>query len=167
MKHLTIIFILLVAAPYARAGDPMPVQAEVYFSPNGGCTEAIVREIGAAKKTIYVMAYSFTSAPIAGALREAHKRGVVVFVMLDKTRSTERYSVAASLAAAGIPIVIARTHQHNKSLIIDGTTTITGSFNFTAVAEERNAENILVLRSTALAARYLAEWEKHRARAEK
>ena len=42
--------------------------AQIYFSPNGGCTEAIVNEISHAKSEIYVQAYSFTSAPIAKAL---------------------------------------------------------------------------------------------------
>ena len=44
----------------------------VYFSPTGGCTEAAVKEINAAKKMILVQAYSFTSAPIAKALVDAH-----------------------------------------------------------------------------------------------
>jgi phosphatidylserine/phosphatidylglycerophosphate/cardiolipin synthase-like enzyme len=35
---------------------------------------------------------------------------------------------------------------HNKIIIIDNTTVITGSFNFTKAAEERNAENLLVLK---------------------
>jgi phosphatidylserine/phosphatidylglycerophosphate/cardiolipin synthase-like enzyme len=46
----------------------------VYFSPNGGCTDAIVKEIGNAKSEILVQAYSFTSTPIAKSLLEAHKR---------------------------------------------------------------------------------------------
>ncbi|HEX9920603.1 MAG TPA: phospholipase D family protein, partial [Candidatus Methylomirabilis sp.] len=35
--------------------------AEVYFSPHGGCTEAIVKEIGRAQSEILVQAYSFSS----------------------------------------------------------------------------------------------------------
>ena len=35
---------------------------------------------------------------------------------------------------------------HNKIMLIDGDTIITGSFNFTKAAEESNAENLLVLR---------------------
>lgn len=55
-----------------------PIQ--VYFSPKGGCTEAVVKELDAAKETVLVQAYSFTSAPIANALLAAHKRGVKVEV---------------------------------------------------------------------------------------
>ena len=37
----------------------------VFFSPKGGCTEAVVENVGKAKFTVLVQAYSFTSAPIA------------------------------------------------------------------------------------------------------
>jgi phosphatidylserine/phosphatidylglycerophosphate/cardiolipin synthase-like enzyme len=68
-------------------GDVPPVQ--VYFSPNGGCSDAIIKQIGEAKSTIWVQAYSFTSTPIAQALLEAHKRGVKVEVILDKSQQLE------------------------------------------------------------------------------
>jgi hypothetical protein len=38
---------------------------KVYFSPNGGATQAIIKEISDAKSEILVQAYSFTSSPIA------------------------------------------------------------------------------------------------------
>ena len=59
---------------------------QVYFSPKGGCTEAVVRELGKAKTNVLVQAYSFTSAPIAKALVDAHKRGVIVQVILEKSQ---------------------------------------------------------------------------------
>ena len=59
--------------------------SQVYFSPHGGCTEAIVNALSHAKTEVLVQAYSFTSAPIAKALVEAHKRGVHVEVVLDKS----------------------------------------------------------------------------------
>ena len=62
---------------------PSHAPISVYFSPNGGCTQAIIDEINSAKSEILVQAYSFTSAPIAKALVEAHKRGIKVLVILD------------------------------------------------------------------------------------
>src|ERR1700712_2987428 len=59
---------------------------KAYFSPQGGCTEAIVAELGAATASIDVQAYSFTSAPIAQALVDARKRGVKIRVVLDKSQ---------------------------------------------------------------------------------
>jgi phosphatidylserine/phosphatidylglycerophosphate/cardiolipin synthase-like enzyme len=50
-----------------------------------------------------VQAYSFTSAPTAKALVEAHKRGVRVDVILDQSNRTDEYSAADFLANSGRP----------------------------------------------------------------
>jgi phosphatidylserine/phosphatidylglycerophosphate/cardiolipin synthase-like enzyme len=148
----------------SAAGPFQPSSVEIYFSPKGGATEACVSAIGAARKTIYIQAYSFTSAPIAKALVEAANRRVGVQVILDKSQRTEKYSSADFIAHAGIPTFIDAKHAiaHNKIMIIDGEVVITGSFNFTKAAEENNAENLLVIRDAKMAARYLANWQLHR-----
>jgi phosphatidylserine/phosphatidylglycerophosphate/cardiolipin synthase-like enzyme len=135
----------------------------VYFSPHGGCTEAVVQALDSADSEVLVQAYSFTSAPIAKALVEAHKRGVKVEVILDKSQRTERYSSADFLAHAGIPTYIDAAHAiaHNKVMVIDRDTVVTGSFNFTKAAETRNAENLLVIRSAELADKYRQNWNRH------
>jgi phosphatidylserine/phosphatidylglycerophosphate/cardiolipin synthase-like enzyme len=46
-------------------------------------------------------------------------------------------------------------------MIIDRETVITGSFNFTKAAEEKNAENLLVIKSKELAGIYIDNWKKH------
>lgn len=140
----------------------------MYFSPDGGCTNAIINEIDGAKTDIYVQAYSFTSTPIAKALLSAFKRGVKVEAILDKSQRTAKYSSATFLANVRIPTFIDDKHAiaHNKIMIIDGTTVVTGSFNFTKAAEERNAENILIIRSKELAKLYMDNWRKHREHSE-
>jgi len=140
----------------------------VYFSPEGGCTEAIVGALEEAQKSVLVQAYSFTSYPIAGALVEAQKRGVEVQVILDKSNETERYSAADFLLHAEVPTYIDAAHAiaHNKVMILDGETVITGSFNFTKAAESRNAENLLMLHDAALAKRYADNWQAHREHSE-
>ena len=47
-------------------------------------------------------------------------------------------------------------------MVIDKATVITGSFNFTMAAEEKNAENLLIIRSKELASYYIDNWLKHR-----
>ncbi len=138
-------------------------QCSVYFSPKGGCTDAICDALGGARKTILVQAYSFTSTPLAKSLLDAKKRGVDVRVILDKSQTSERYSAADFLANSGIPTKIDRAHAiaHNKVMIIDGETVITGSFNFTKAAEQHNAENLLIIRDAKLAASYTANWKAH------
>jgi phosphatidylserine/phosphatidylglycerophosphate/cardiolipin synthase-like enzyme len=138
--------------------------AQIYFSPKGGCTEAIVNEISHAKSEIYVQAYSFTSVSIAKALVDAHKRGIKVEAILDKSQKKERYTSATFLANSGIPTYIDSKHAiaHNKIMVIDKETVITGSFNFTKVAEEKNAENLLILKNKEMASQYLMNWSKHK-----
>ena len=144
-------------------------QVQVFFSPRGGCTEAVVSTISQARSEILVQAYSFTSAPIAKALVDAHKRGVHVQIILDRSQRKEKYSSADFTAHAGIPTYIDAAHSiaHNKVMIIDKSVVITGSFNFTKAAEGNNAENLLVLRSKELARGYIENWERHKEHSER
>lgn len=165
-------FLTLVAlagpALAADNGPFNPARVEVYYSPSGGCTEACVAVLDGAKKTIYVQAYSFTSAPIAQALVDAKKRGVAIQVILDKSQRSEKYTEADFISRAGIPTFIDAKHAiaHNKVMIVDGSIVITGSFNFTKAAESNNAENMLVIHGKPLAARYFENWEEHLAHSE-
>ena len=136
---------------------------QVFFSPKGGCTEAVVNNLNTATNTVLVQAYSFTSAPNAKALVSAQKRGVKVRVILDKSQRTEHYSEADFLLHAGIPTWIDDKHAiaHNKIMIIDGSTVLTGSFNFTKAAEVNNAENLLVIQDINLAYTYTTNWQAH------
>lgn len=167
---LTLAIHVLVFTSFALAA-PIPAMGttEVYFSPKGGATEAVVAEIGKAQKEILVQAYSFTSTPIAKALLEAHKRGVKVEAVLDKSQQPERYTSATFLNNAGVPVLIDDKHAiaHNKIMIIDRSVVITGSFNFTKAAEEKNAENLLVIRGNKrLVDAYLENYERHKQHAE-
>lgn len=163
MKKL-LIAILLIVSVFTSAAFSDDLKMSVYFSPNGGCTEAIIEQINSAQTEIMVQAYSFTSAPIAKSLVGAHKRGVRVQAILDKSQKKERYTSATFLANAGIPTYIDSAHAiaHNKIMIIDRKIVITGSFNFTKAAEERNAENLLIIRSKELARLYLKNWNDHK-----
>jgi phosphatidylserine/phosphatidylglycerophosphate/cardiolipin synthase-like enzyme len=150
--------------PVSRAVPEEPAW-QVYFSPNHGATKAVVDALDAAKTTVLVQAYSFTSALIAKALVEAHDRGVDVQVILDRKETGSKYSSADFVAHAGITTLIDGRHAiaHNKVMIIDGQAVITGSFNFTTAAERQNAENLLVIHDRALAARYTENWRSHAA----
>jgi phosphatidylserine/phosphatidylglycerophosphate/cardiolipin synthase-like enzyme len=157
--------VLLLLAVGCERSDPT---VEIHFSPRGGCTDAIVAELDAARETVLVQAYSFTSAPIAKALVEARDRGVEVRVILDESQKSEKYTSATFLANNGIPVLIDSRHaiSHNKVMVVDGRTVITGSFNFTKAAEESNAENLVVIRDGPIAGRYAANWREHAAHSE-
>jgi phosphatidylserine/phosphatidylglycerophosphate/cardiolipin synthase-like enzyme len=120
----------------------------VHFSPKGGCTEAVVAEISKARSEILVLAYSFSSKPIADALTEAKKRGVHVEIILDKSNEVETYSDLHLFMEQGLAPIVDAHHAiaHNKVMVIDKRTLITGSFNFTHQAEAENGENLLVIK---------------------
>lgn len=168
VKWLGIILVLLTAS-FREA--PRPVSQDgitVYFSPHGGCTEAVVERINGARKSIDVQAYSFTSTAIARALAEAEARGVKVRAVLDRKATGEHYSGGRYLADHGIAVWLDGAHPiaHNKVIILDGATVITGSFNFTRQAEW-NAENLVVIEGRGkIAEAYEGEFERHRGHSE-
>ena len=163
MKMTFLFCATLVLAAGCTPPSSVPQSVQVYFSPHGGATEAVVNALEHATNSILVQAYSFTSEPIAKALVEAHRRGVNAQVILDGSQRTEKYSEADFLRHSEIPTLIDAQHAiaHNKIIIIDDYLILSGSFNFTKAAEERNAENLLVINDPSLAKRYLDNWHAH------
>ncbi len=91
-------------------------------------------------------------------------------MILDKSQRTERYTGATFLANEGVPVFIDADHRiaHNKVMMIDAQTVITGSFNFIKAAERGNAENVLlILHAPELAQRYGDNWNEHLAHSRK
>lgn len=161
MKKIIIAALLLLASIPARAFDM--TDCTVHFSPRGGVTDALVQYIGTAQKSIRVLAYNFTSRPVADALIEAHKRGVDVEVILDRSVPTERNSALPRLLSAGIPTWIDKAHRiaHNKVIIVDEEWIETGSFNYSPNAENFNGENALICKSTEGSQHYFLDWGFH------
>lgn len=174
MRRFAPALFLLVIAPAALASEPGVVTvpqvgpATVCFTsgrgsaPGGDCAALVASEIARARATLLVQAYNFTEPRIIDAIIAAQRRGVAVTVLLDKSAPRERGEGADAVAAAGIPVLIDRRPAiaHNKVMVIDGATVITGSFNFTRSAQCCNAENLLVLHSPALAAAYAGNFAR-------
>ena len=138
---------------------------QVCFTPGQNCTAEITEVIDAAKKSIFVQAYSFTSMPIAEHFIAAKNRGIAVNVILDKSQKSQRYSASHLLVDQHIPCWIdyKPAIAHNKIMIIDEKEVITGSFNFTKAAQSRNAENLLIIRDPSLAKLYMQNWRRRKA----
>lgn len=132
------------------------------FTPNNDCTTLIVSEIVKAKKSINIQAFVFTSIPIKLALASAKVHGIDVKMILDKTQENNS---AFYFMTHGVPVWIDYKPRiaHNKVIIIDNDTVITGSFNFTTSAQIRNAENVLVIHDKTLAGLYLDNWKARQA----
>jgi len=171
MKRVILLFCLLLPWSPAHAYDLTlhDVPVSIYFSPNGGAQDAIINAIGQARESVWVQAYSFTNVKIAKALVQAFRRGVKVEAVLDQTQRDDAYKGAEIIKDSGIPTYFDSMHSvaHNKIILIDGTTVITGSFNFTNTAEKKNAENVLIIKDKALTQRYMENWVLHRGHSEK
>jgi phosphatidylserine/phosphatidylglycerophosphate/cardiolipin synthase-like enzyme len=144
----------------------MILDIKVFYSPKGGCQDAIVNELKKARREILVMAYSFTADPITLGLVDAKKRGVTVDILLDHSNEKESYSDLHIFMEHGLDPRIDADHAiaHNKIIIIDKRIVITGSFNFTNQAEHENAENLLIIKGHAeLPALYRDNFFKHKA----
>lgn len=159
-----IIYCFLMAFPITSFSDSF-IHAEIdyklCFTPPQNCTGLIVDTINHANKSIFVQAYSFTSAPIMQALSAANKRGVEVKVLLDKSQTAKKkYSASTYLRHHNIPVWIDDQPDiaHNKVMIIDENIVITGSFNFTNAAQYKNAENVIVIKNDVIAKTYLDNW---------
>ncbi|MCX5888235.1 MAG: phospholipase D family protein [Deltaproteobacteria bacterium] len=134
------------------------------FSPGGRCAQKLVMELNAAKKSVFVMAYSFTHPEIGAALARCKKAGLDVRVIVNEKNRNERSSVVPLLQAAGIPVTFDRDFQimHNKVMIIDDQLVVQGSFNFTKSADLRNGENLNFIQAEpAVVDKYKADFFHH------
>jgi phosphatidylserine/phosphatidylglycerophosphate/cardiolipin synthase-like enzyme len=163
---------LLQAAP---SGDIE--SAKIAFSRSNDCQAVILQEIEAVTqstqpgRSIDLLMYSFTDRDIASAVIAAAKAGVSVSVIMDASEAGERGSVYPILSSAlGNAVIL--THglpyregsgfgiMHEKMAILNGTTVIIGSYNWTVAAHRENWENLMVITSPGLAAVCQAEFAK-------
>lgn len=144
-------------AAHASASPFYPTEAAVFFSPNGGAENAIVQSIDSAKVRIRMQAFLFSNKEITQALIRAHQRGVKVDVIIDKKMPKKKPNTTEDLLKTGVPTFFDTAHRtaHDKIIIVDDNIVLTGSFNFVKVAETKNGENLLILKSKPLAEEYV------------
>mgnify|MGYP003332826027 CR=1 FL=1 len=160
MKKLILVFFILLSKPLLAS------ELITCFTPGENCTDLIVKQINQAKTSVYVQAYGFTSKPIIDAIAKGKSRGIEIKMILDKTNETKQGDGARYLISKDIKILIDSkvAIAHNKVMIIDEKNVITGSFNFTRSAQDRNAENVLIiLDDPIIAKKYIANWERRAA----
>lgn len=163
VAHFSLYVLVCFCALSSFALSSFAQDVEVAFSPYADSLQLVLSSVNSAKKSIEVAAYSFTSKPISVALLTAYRRGVDVKIVADKKSNSRHYSAISFLANQGVPTRLNGKYAilHDKFMVIDHQTVETGSFNFTAAAVNRNAENVLVLQHAPnLAAQYTREWER-------
>jgi phosphatidylserine/phosphatidylglycerophosphate/cardiolipin synthase-like enzyme len=141
--------------------DDTPV--EIYFSPDDGVAKRIVELINGAQESIYFMAFSFTSNDIGAAVMDRAQAGITVAgVMDDGQVASNQGTEYDPFKQAGLDVRKDGNEglMHHKVIIIDRKIVITGSYNFTASAEQSNDENVVIIFSPAVAAQYLEEFQR-------
>lgn len=164
MKRWFCILFLLALNVQAKTTVDAPI-VNVMFAPQDNVQGEIARQLRLAKQLVLVQAYLLTDNKISDALIAAHKRGVRVQVLMDAERErTSSGSDARRLSDAGILVRLETQYEnaHNKIILIDKKTLITGSYNFTYTAQHKNAENVLFIQNAPqLLRRYTDNWEAH------
>jgi phospholipase D len=154
------VLLLRVVSGCASRGEPKIVK--VCFTPGEDCLALIKKVIAKAEDEILVQAYVFTSRPIATALVNTYRRGVVVKVLVDKSQLRQKGSQLKKLLKVGIAVWVDDVAgiAHNKVMILDENYVVTGSYNWTAAAEYNNAENIVVINHKVTNRSYRDNWER-------
>jgi phosphatidylserine/phosphatidylglycerophosphate/cardiolipin synthase-like enzyme len=135
---------------------------------------ALAEFVGTAERTLEIAIYDFHLPPelheiVAGALVEAHERGVAVRLAynVDHPRNIPEPppprtdpSAIEALPFPTAPIPGVPDLMHHKYVVRDGAAVVTGSTNWTADSWTREENVLLTLPSATLAQRYLADFEQ-------
>ncbi len=128
-------------------------EIEVYFSPKDNTSNRIIELIKSAKTYIYIPTFLITHNKIAQELIIAKQRGVDVRIIIDANSTSTRNTKHAILRKSG---VLLKTENyagklHSKTMIIDDKYLISGSMNFSNSGENKNDENLLVIKDNKIA----------------
>lgn len=125
---------------------------------DGDCETLIANQVQSARRELLVAIYIMTRDRIGNVILTAHQRGVKVRVKYDigQAKNESMQKIIKSFEERGIecvPITLSRAgaSMHNKFIVIDGLRVITGSYNFTAMANSYNYENCLLIESPQVA----------------
>ena len=145
-NKLTIITFTIIILTLTLCLSPF-AKTEVYFSLYDNPQKEIIKNINQAEAFINIAMYIFTDREVAFPLVKAHERGVKIRVYLDKQQVDYKYSQSRFLVQKGLKVRISSNNyiMHHKFAIIDNRLLLTGSYNWTFSANNRNDENLLII----------------------
>ena len=135
------------------------------FTRTNSVAEIIENLIVSTKTSIDGALYRFNSQRLARALVDAHHRGVEIRLVTDRCKYEKSQATRDLLLKCAFPFRLtygrdgANSKMHHKFALLDHRLVITGSYNWTFASEERNHENILLLRQPRLIEIYRQEFE--------
>ena len=144
---INFIIILIVSLLFTSSLNAL-AETNIYFSLYNNPELIIINNIDNAKEFINIAMYTFTDREIAQAIIRAKDRGVNIRIYLDRSQVNAKYSKSRYFINNGIKGIRISSNNyimHNKFAVIDNKIVITGSYNWTASAGERNDENLLVI----------------------
>ena len=137
--------------------DRKPVRNDAYFN---GIADKIIKDLDKARVSIHVCMAWFTNQSIADKLVEKYKQGIDVKVVFYDDHTNSKFGVNID----GIPFKAVRGSRgglmHNKYCVIDNQIVITGSYNWSENAENKNDENAAVMYDFDRASDYSVEFRK-------
>ncbi len=123
----------------------------------------IIQHINNSKNSIKVLAFALTNSSISDSLIAASNRGVQVSVVFDKEQNNyQKYSKYDNLVSNGISAVLNNNAKkmHNKVMIFDDNIVLSGSYNFTNQANDKNDENVVLIKNKTIVKKYKDEFKK-------
>jgi phosphatidylserine/phosphatidylglycerophosphate/cardiolipin synthase-like enzyme len=138
-------------------------QVETLFSPDDGVEQYLYALLESAQESIYFMAFSFTSDPLGELIRAKSAAGLTVVGVMDEEQVKSNIGTEYDpFKHAGLDVYVDGNEgqMHHKTMIIDEEVVITGSYNFTRSAEERNDENLIAVYNEQIAGFFLKEFQR-------
>ena len=140
------------------------IEVENYLGPEKEISLIISRRVARAEEEILFMAFSFTDEQIGESLLGRADSGVIVRGVFENVGSDTPFSYYSPLEQARLPNVAVLKDgnpqiMHHKVFIVDRTTVIFGSFNFSDNANRRNDENIVIVHDPEFASFFVEEFE--------
>lgn len=135
---------------------------ETIFEPEGDGRTRILELLGGAQESIHFMAFSFTDNALAEMLVQQSRAGLAVQGVVEARNIGDSGADYDSLEQAGVDVLLDGNPyvMHHKVFIVDKEVVVTGSYNFTRSAAERNDENLLIIHSPEVAERYFEEFQR-------
>ncbi|XP_052053210.1 mitochondrial cardiolipin hydrolase [Apodemus sylvaticus] len=122
----------------------------------------LLRALLAARSSLELCLFAFSSPQLGRAVQLLHQRGVRVRVITDCDYMALNGSQIGLLRKAGIQVRHDQDlgYMHHKFAIVDKKVLITGSLNWTTQAIQNNRENVLIMEDTEYVRLFLEEFER-------
>jgi phosphatidylserine/phosphatidylglycerophosphate/cardiolipin synthase-like enzyme len=136
---------------------------DTFFSPDDGILAALVPVLESAQRSIYFLAYSFTSNQLGDILRQKAEAGLTISGVVDDEQVRSNQGTEFDpFRQAGLDVRLDGVDglMHHKVFIVDNWIVALGSYNFSANAEERNDENLMIIYDPGIAEQFLLEFRR-------